>query len=80
MKSVLAVIVALTAVATAAPGGGPPQGCKPATYACTHNPTTHVPGWKVCDVSGHWVVSGFPLPPLPFYSFWCSTKEEVMMS
>lgn len=37
-----------------APSGGK---CTPATYACTTNPKSGTPGWKVCDTSGSFVVS-----------------------
>lgn len=37
----------------------PPSGgkCTPATYACATNSKSGGPGWKVCDVSGSFVVS-----------------------
>ncbi|KAH6628282.1 hypothetical protein F5144DRAFT_654459 [Chaetomium tenue] len=33
----------------------PPPGCRPGAYSCT---TTNN-GWRVCDVSGHWVFAGY---------------------
>jgi hypothetical protein len=69
MKSL--VILALAAGTLAAPSGGEKQArgvCSPATYACATNPTSSVPGWQVCDVTGTWVVSttvpGLLPPPL----------------
>lgn len=51
----LAVVLALAATALANPLS-PPVKCTPATYACAMNPKTNVDGWKVCDVTGEWVV------------------------
>ncbi|KAK4219013.1 hypothetical protein QBC37DRAFT_383041 [Rhypophila decipiens] len=55
---VLAVVLALAATALANPHTPPPAKCTPATYACATNPTTNVPGWKVCDVMGTWIYAG----------------------
>lgn len=56
MKFNPAIIVALAAVAAAAPDDtNPPKACTPGTYACT----TDAKGWQVCDVSGQFVVSEF---------------------
>ncbi len=33
-----------------------PTECRPGTYSCT----TNKKGWRVCDISGHWVVSTTP--------------------
>lgn len=45
------------------PGGSgwarPPRECRPGTYSCTVNNN----GWRVCDYSGHWVVSAPSRPP-----------------
>lgn len=59
----LTVLAALAAVAVANPLS-PPLKCTPATYACATNPETGVAGWKVCDVTGTWVVSPVPTSPL----------------
>lgn len=56
----LVVLGALAATALAnplSPPPPPPPKCTPATYACAKNPKTGVDGWKVCDVTGTWVVS-----------------------
>jgi hypothetical protein len=38
----------------------PPRECRPGTYSCTVTNN----GWRVCDVSGHWVVSNFLFPDI----------------
>lgn len=68
MKFTPAVIIALAAVAAAAPDDArpptasptasptpSPAACTPGTYACTADAR----GWQVCDVSGQFVVSSF---------------------
>lgn len=58
MKTSAAIILAITAAATAAPTVLEARAvCKPATYSCALNPTTHGQGWQVCDTQGNWVVS-----------------------
>ncbi|KEZ44051.1 Uncharacterized protein SAPIO_CDS3790 [Scedosporium apiospermum] len=67
MKFIPAVIIALAAVAAAAPDDArpptasptasptpSPAACTPGTYACTADAR----GWQVCDVSGQFVVAG----------------------
>lgn len=38
----------------------PPRECRPGTYSCTVTNN----GWRVCDVSGHWVVSNLLFPDI----------------
>lgn len=52
----------------------PASECTPATYRCSTNPKTGVPGWQVCDVSGKWVVS----PPSMFPPFPCEIWRDGM--
>ncbi|KAK1775666.1 hypothetical protein QBC45DRAFT_395890 [Copromyces sp. CBS 386.78] len=54
----ITVILTLAAVAIATPTGTNPPQCKPATYACAKNPSTHAEGWQVCDVTSKWVYAG----------------------
>ncbi|KAH8907986.1 hypothetical protein BR93DRAFT_967846 [Coniochaeta sp. PMI_546] len=59
MKTSAAIILAITAAATAAPTVLESRAvCKPATYSCALNPTTHGQGWQVCDTQGNWVFAG----------------------
>lgn len=49
-------ILAIAAVATAAVprDAHTDMDCHPGTYSCTPD----AKGWRVCDVSGHWVYAG----------------------
>ena len=57
MQSIIALVVFAVAAVALPQRDAQTNTCKPATYTCATNPSTHVPGWEVCDTTGHWVVS-----------------------
>ncbi|CAH0038888.1 unnamed protein product [Clonostachys solani] len=48
--------------------------CSPGTYACTFNPKSGAPGWKVCNASGKWEFGG-DCPPNTVCKFYTPNKS-----